>query len=72
MPTLTFEHKSVRGLVVGKDCVVSCNYDGEVMEWAHPDPKAAVEDANPLTAVTLWHSSRHQFSTELTCMQVCP
>jgi hypothetical protein len=72
MPTLTFEHKYVGGLVVGKECVVSCNYDGEVMEWDHPDPTAAVEDVNPLTAVTLWHSSRQQFSTELTCMQVCP
>jgi hypothetical protein len=61
----------VTALVLGEECLVSTGYDGKVFQWALPDPKAIVEEADP--PPTLWLSS---LETEgrtagITCMQVC-
>jgi hypothetical protein len=57
----------VCGLVVGKDCLVSTDAEGKVLEWKLPDPRTTVE-AKPWVASKL---SRLAASSRLMCMQVC-
>ncbi len=37
----------VDGLVVGEDCLLSCNRGGSVFEWELPDPKALGKEDKP-------------------------
>jgi hypothetical protein len=72
LSTIKCKAASVDALVVGEDCVLSCSERGKVVEWALPDPKAAVKEAKPRPAKLLRQWEQRWRSG---CMQVwnpCP
>jgi hypothetical protein len=68
--TVEGHKQAVDALVVGEECLLSSGYDGAVLQWPLPDPKAIVKETKPQSALWLRSPEQDGMMGWISCMQV--